>query len=233
MWGFPNKVPESLPFVGGTSGLSDANTTHTFTLDGLTGGVSSSPQAGDLVVACLAIPAASSITCTSTGYTTAVSGVSYSTNTIGLAVFYKRLTAPENSISFSLGSSRAASFAAQVWRGTNASPLDGTASTLFLSGGPDILDAKKEVPAITTSVPKTVVIAVAAACGSGARVLFPPIAPAGFSRLFTGFNSVGQTVVMSSAPFSEVGSFDPGPYSGFNSAGGGVPWASASIAIRP
>ena len=232
LWGLTNKAPESLPFVGLSSGLSAANTTHTFTLDGLTGGVSSSPQAGDLVVACLAIPAASSITCTSAGYTTAVSGASSSSTTVGLAVFYKRLTEPENSISFSLGSSKAASFAAQVWRGTNASPVDGAASTLFASGGPDIVDLRREVPALTTSVSNTVVIAFGAAAGSGTRVLSNPIAPVGFSRLATGFNSVGATLAMSSAPFSGVGAYDPGPYGGFIYSGG-VPWAAVSIALRP
>jgi hypothetical protein len=133
--GFGRRVAAPPQYVGGNSGAwagaTSGNTTVSLTA--LTGGIASSAQAGDLVIAVYATGSSAdrtlSITDGSTAYTLIGSelynnGLFVDAN---LRVAYKLLTAADASVTFGpTGNTSDAGVAAvYVWRGVNAStPLD-------------------------------------------------------------------------------------------------------------
>lgn len=141
-----NQTPQDaatsgISYVGGTTstGTTSAGTTApNISLTGLTGGLSSSPAADDLVVVAVAVASFDSnlnIAMTTAGYTENQdlyinNAGNYSTN---LAVYYKKMgSTPDTSFDLSIPANTNGTYAVavQVFRGVNTStPLDTTTTT--------------------------------------------------------------------------------------------------------
>jgi len=210
-----------LVFVGGAGLNVAASSTPTFSLTGLTGGIASSPSAGDIVIACVGINNSTdrNIQCTTSGYTEIFDLFN---NPAQFAAYYKILTSAETSISFSTGVVVVPRCCIHVWRYPNATQLDVAAVTNSTT-----LSAPN-APSITTVTNNAVVIAMGRhEAGSGGSAL---TVPTGMGNFFENSSTVSGTCI-ASILVSFAGSYDPPAFGG----GGGTSTVNlgASIAIRP
>jgi hypothetical protein len=219
-----------LEFVGGAHNLAGETQTPTFSLTALSGGVDSSPMAGDLVVACVAFKDATNrdIQCTTSGYSEAADLYANSTNDCQLGVYRKVLTAADTSVSFDLGDEQAdVYFVAHVWRNTyQTNPIGATAAiTNFTSGIPD-------APGVITTFDNAVVIAIGACAGSITQPLTALTSPSGMSNLLTTGNSNEARLGIASILLSTAGSYNP-PAFGGGSASSANSFCAVTLALRP
>lgn len=223
------KTVGDLTFVG--SALDDQQDiqTPTYSLTSLSGGVASAPQAGDIVIACVAFNNSidRNIQCSTSGYTEVADLYASSGNDCHLGVYYKVLTTAETSVAFNLGVAENAFFVAHVWRNQNSTPLDvtSTTATSINSGVPN-------APAITTATDKAVVIAIGACAGSSTSTLSSLTVPSGM----TNFRTAGQTsfarIGIASSVVATSGSFDPPSFGGGNSSSVNS-FCAVTMALRP
>lgn len=218
-----------LKFVGGVALQGAATQTPSFSLTSLTGGIGASPSIGDIVIACVAFNNGTDrdIQCTTSGYSEIADLYSNSSNDGQLAVYYKVLTASDTSVAFDLGVSTASVFAAHVWRGISATPLDATTTTAINTGRPNS-------PSITTVTNNAVVIAVGASGGAtGGASLATPTVPTGMENFFQ--KTIGAPVAgiaIASVLVTPAGAYDPAGFGGFSgTASNGA--CAATIALRP
>jgi hypothetical protein len=215
--------PAGLQFVGGAGLSSTATQTPSFSLTSLTGGLASSPAAGDIVVVSVAMNDGTdrNIQCTTTGYTEVADLFQQLTSgqnsPIQLAAYYKVLSTAETSVAFNLGVSISSTFVCQVWRRINATPLDATTTTAVLGG---VGAGTPDAPSITTVTNNAVVIAVGAGSVTGIS------APSGMTDFFSSGAHAISSVLRPTA-----GAYDPPAF-------GGTPpsnstWCAATLALRP
>lgn len=225
----------AIQFVGGNTATKAGATSgnSTVSLTALTGGISSSAAAGDLVIAVFVTGSAADRTLSITDGTTAytlinselyANGTTYDTN---LRVAYKRLTAADANVTFgpTLNAQDAGAMAVYVFRGVSSTtPLDVAA-----------------VPATGTGTGRPNPASITPAT-SGAFIVLAGGASAGTGATFTAsYLTAFRTVSSSDTNDAMVGighlAWTSGPYDGAQWTGGTTnaadSWAAMSIALRP
>jgi len=217
-------------FVGGGAVASSTSTsTPTFDLTDLSGGISSAPSAGDIVIVCISFKSTTDrdIQCTTSGYTEIADLYANSVDDSQLGVYYKVLSTEETSVSFSIGLNAVSHFAVHVWREQNSTPLDTASVTAVnqFSGRPD-------APSITTVTPGAVVIAVGAAAGASTRQLSNLTVPTGMTNFFQSTASDVASVGIASALVPTAGGYNPATFGGGNTNSSSSSCA-VTLALRP
>lgn len=222
----------NLTFVGGSSN-SASTSSPSFSLTSLSGGIGTSPQSGDFVVACIAFQDITdrNISVTTSDYTEQADLYTNSgSGQIQLGVFTKKLTSADTSVEFSLGVTVTSMFCVHVWRYTNETPLD--ASTTTSTSG---ATAPPDAPSITTATSNAVVIAIGSKgeqTNGGSGVITEPTAPSGMENLFSIFN-IDVGIAIASAFVPTPSTYDPSPFGGFGGTLTTGSSASATLALRP
>lgn len=226
----------AIAFVGAAGGGASA-AGGTLPLTSLSGGLSSSAAIGDVVVVAVSVVNSSDLTIslTNSGYTKV--GELYANDTwdTNFAVFVKKLTTAETSVTSSFGSSSPFSMAVSVWRGVADVILDvsSTSATGINNGEPN-------APSITTVTNDSVVLALGGAAGSrtGSAMLDPLAAPSGMGNFISGYYvtaaGTGTTSAVGIAALARpsAGSYDP-PVFGGGRGNVDNSWAAYTIALRP
>lgn len=222
-------TPAALPlqFVGGAVLTASSTSTPSFSLTSLTGGVSSSPSAGDIVVVAVSFfdNTDRDITCTTTGYTELADLYANGSADTQMAVYYKVLTTAETSVAFNTVSTPVTTVCAiHVWRNPNTiTPLDVTSTTATST-----TSAASNAPSITTATDNAVVIAFGSAVSAGGE--FTTLtAPSGMANFFQDSSATAGAAV-ASAIVSTAGAYDPAAF------GGGAPsgtFCAVTVALRP
>lgn len=213
---------EPLTLVGiAKFGSTTASQTPTLSLTSLTGGIASSPSAGDLVIAavCFTNGTNRNITCTTSGYTEIADLYANDTNDSQLAVYRKVLTSAETSVSFDLGVTVVHCMAAQVWRGGGA-PINVTSvttATVVNTGQPN-------PPENTSVAPNSAYVVFGSGAGSvgiGQSLFSAPAGLDNFQTAITGVVAVigtGATLRPDANDTYDVGAFGGGSTDLDNSA---------------
>ncbi len=214
-----------LVFVGGAAFVNASSSTPSCSLTGLTGGLSSSPASGDLVVACIALKDSDrNIQCTTSGYTEVADLFSTGSNESALAVYYKALSSAETSVAFNLGATKVSVFAVHVWRNVNATQPDAATTTATMLGRPN-------APSITTSTDGAVVLAVGAQ-GDGGSGMDALTVPSGMEKFFGALSTNQAGIGIASITRASAGAYDPPTFGGGTSSTNNASCA-ATLAIRP
>lgn len=224
-----------LQFVGaiknGWGGATSGN--NTLSLTALTGGIASSAQAGDFVIAVYATGSTGDRTLTITDGTTnytLIGSELYSNAAFfdtNLRVAYKRLTGADASVTFGPTTNALDGGAAivYVWRGVSSTtPLDvaATTSTGINTGRPD-------PPAITpVSAGSKIIVIGAAASGTG--VAFTASYLSSFQRQ-GGIDSNDIEVGIGYVDWTS-GAYNPAQFTG-GTTEAGHSWAALTLALRP
>ncbi len=216
----------ALTFVGGRATSSTATQTPSYGLTGLTGGLASSPSAGDIVIACVQIVSGADrdLQCTTSGYTEVADLFSDGTDEVQLAVYYKVLSAADTTVAFDLGGSISSRFCTHVWRGINTTPLDATTTTAINSSS----TAQPDPPSITTVTNNAVVIAVGA-CTS-VNTLSNAVAPSGMGNLYQN-RGTNDAIMIASIARPTAGAYNPAQFTGLSTGDG--EYCAATLALRP
>ena len=227
----------ALQYVGGTTGSGTA-ATYNVNLNGtLTGGLASSPAAGDIVIVVTgwASAADGNPGVTTAGYTEVYDGYANDTRDANLSVSYKIMPGtPDTSVTVS-GFNNAANggaTAVHVWRGIDqATPLDVAAPSAPL-GVSAINAARPDSPAITPATSGAVIIAVG--LGTGAAAPTAMTAPTGFVNGLsaTGAGSTMGAVANIASQDWAGGAVDPAAWTGGTTSTSDC-WVAGTLALRP
>jgi len=161
------KAKSGIQYVGGyVVGFFGTTSEVTITLTSLTGGLASSPAAGDIVIVYFGTGSTADQNLVVSGYTEVVELYANSTYDTNLVVAYKFMgVTPDTSFTLTggtLNTSDAGAVAVQVWRNVNAvTPLDVTQTTATIP-----LSVLANPPAITPITGGAVIVA----GGAGAHV---------------------------------------------------------------
>lgn len=205
----------SLEYVG-TLGRSGAGT---ISLTALTGGISSSVAAGDVVFVLAGgdINATTNIdmsgVVTTSGYTLVTELYSNSTLDANFALFYKVMSgSPDANVTLT---STAANSRVYVWRGTDGTtPLDVTTTTATGTG------PNPNSPSVTPITTGAVVLSLGTTTTYTTQT-----APSGYGNVAN-----NSTVVAASKAWTS-GAEDPAAWTG--GSGGAYAWCACSVALRP
>lgn len=224
-----------LQFVGAATGTftSSTSTGGTLSLTSLTGGIGSSAQAGDLVIAGYCVGGAGDVGLTITdgtnnytliGSELYANGSVYDTN---LRVAYKRLTGADASVTFgpSGATTYAVTVAASVWRGVHATtPLDVSATTATGT------NTSRPNPAAITPITAGAKIVV---FGGGAAATTSAWSAAYLSGLVqTQRANISDSAIATGYVDWTSGAYDPAQF-GLGSNNAADSWAAVTIALRP
>jgi hypothetical protein len=231
-----NTLP--LQFVGGAAASSATSTaTPSFSLTSLSGGVSSSPQVGDVVIACIAFNNGSNrnITCTTAGYTRIIIQSSDPDdgnigNISQMAIFYKYLSTAETTVAFNIGTAIASRFCVHVWR--NADPYRPVCIARSSFSGQFSGSGIPNAPSITPPQSGNVVIAIGANTGSTFNNLANLTVPSGMTNFFQVTASTDSGIGIASILRSTAGAYDPPAFGGGN-ADTSLQSTQASLCIWP
>jgi len=231
-------------YVGGASSY-EAATTYTepgqisVSLTSLTGGLASSPSAGDLVVivigSCGTQVADYDVIMTTSGYTERVELFASDTVKTNFGVFTKFMgaTPDTTAVGASGFNSQFRVMLAQVWRGVNATtPMDVTLTSTTGTDG-----ATVDAPSITPATPKSVVLAIGSAADvlTASNALSALTVPSGMTN-FVGQDCFYNAFRVESAGIASVewtgGAYNPAAFGG-GSTYTGASWAAATLALRP
>lgn len=217
----------AIQYVGGVtaSGAGSTTTGLTLSLTALTGGIASSPSEGDIIVVGVSSGSITSrtLTISTSGYSAITAGL-YSNSSIdtNLYTFYKVMgSTPDTSLVTgpSGSGSEALACVVHVWRGVTSinSVTPTTATNGSGTGGIN-------PPAITPTRTGSVVIAIGAACSftQPGAVTSPDLS----NFLEKSGNDSYDTVLGIGSYEWSSGSFDPGAWSGTNSA-----WAAVTAVL--
>lgn len=227
---------KGLVYVGGASGASaDPFATIDISLTGLTGGIASSPSAGDIIIVVNAISAsadqASGVT--TAGYTELVDIAGNDTYDANLSVSYKLSDGSETTVSVLTANENVSDYGAvgivHVWRGVNqTTPIDVTTTTATAGNG-----GQPNVPSITPVTAGAVILGCGAGSGTNASIAF---------LTATGLNHVvseRQTALISAcvgiiAAYTDwtSGAYDMAQFGG-GSTSLSTSWAAAAVVLRP
>lgn len=224
-------------YVGGVSGVG--TDVYNISLAGtLTGGIGTSPQAGDIVVVGVAvgsasIPAAQSVSGDVSGaYTTAHTELQVaSTWDVNYVTAYKVMGAVADSsiaVQRYQSSSYGGATVVQVWRGVN--PTSPLATAAVTSSG--VGSSRGDAPVITPSTPGAVILAFSAGTQTSSGSAFT--APAGMvNAVSVSGNGITSDVGVVVASVNWLGgAYNPAAVTGGTTSASSA-WASATIALRP
>ena len=220
-------------FVGGTSGDFGGSSTFSIPINSLSGGLSSAPQSGDVVIVAVAagFDTASTNSMSVSGYTSVASIVSDPSTASGddllFTVAYKRLTASDTSISVDGARADATTYAVHVWRNINATPIDVSSTTVF-----DVLGIATP-PSITPVTTGAVILSI---MGLGSDTANATFSNSSMSNLVTAGDpsllNQESSVAIASAIWSGSGSYTP---TGWSTSDGDATLSGAAVtmALRP
>ena len=231
----------ALQYVGGTSNAG-TGASYTVSLNGtLTGGLSSSPAAGDIVVVFSGFGNTASVAPTCTGNNSgaydSASNALYSNDTwdTNFRAFYKvQGSTPDTSLTIGRvnNTTYGGATTVHVWRGVNTTtPLDVTTTTTSASNQSS---AALNPPAITPVTSGAIVIA-------GGAGTMPAAGTAGYTAIGTMSNTVTQygngstadtSVIMASFAWTS-GPYDPVTATGGTQNNTSSSWAGVTLALRP
>lgn len=222
----------ALVYVGSNIGSRAGSTSQgiTLSLTSLTGGISSSAKAGDIVIAATASGSSANraLSITSSGYTTFSHIYVNGTVDTNLLVGYKVLTTAETSVACgpSLNTADALTFAAHVWRGVDkVTPLDVTQqSDTFVNF------TRPTPPPITPVTTGAQIILV----GAGANATTSNYSASGVSNFITtaSADTYDSVIGMGSVAWTS-GTYTPAQWTGGAADGGSYTSAAYTIALRP
>lgn len=224
-----------LRYVGGNTAIKvGANSGNsTVSLTALTGGISTSAAAGDLVIAAFAtgstvdrtllIQDPSAVAYNLIASELYANGTSYDTN---LRVAYKKLTAADASVTFgpTLSTADAGAMAVHVWRGIHTNIFDTTATTATgtATGRPN--------PAAITPVTTGAIVVVV---GAGAALTGATYTASELSNFRTVTSPDTQDAMLGVGSFAWTsGTYDPAAWTG-GTANAADSWAAVTIALKP
>jgi len=209
---------ENLTFVGAVLQETSSNST-TLSLTGLSGGIGTSPQAGDIVIGVRGFKSATdqTIDCTTLGYVEIAELYANSNNDAQLGVYYTVLSSAETDVTFTNATAGTGFVGAYVWRGVNQStPLDVTPTTI--TGN----TSRPNCPSITTVTNNCIIVAIGIGVGSlGTNtlnsVLTVPSGMTNFTAIQTGVGT-DNDIIGGFASFLQTtaGAYDPATFGGGN-----------------
>lgn len=217
-----------LQFVGGRTYAEDEPLTVPLT--SLTGGIATSPSAGDIVIVAVGFKNSTDrdIKADLAGYTEVADLFAGGVNNAHMAVFYKVLSSAETSVDIDLDGHDEGWAVVHVWRGVNqTTPLDAITSTN--TGIPGVPNC----PAITTITDGAVVIAI----GGAVYGLSPSngvalTTPTGMTNFYTiaelGIFGIGIASILRET----AGFYDP-PAFGGGSTNTNNSYCAVTLALRP
>lgn len=219
-------------YVGGTTGTyNGANSTLTVSLTSLTGGISSSPSEGDLVVVGWGGTSTVNFTKSISGWTNVFDLYADDTRDANLFAAYKIMTAtPDTSIVVPGGFGTASSMGVcvQVWRnvhGTDTTAGTATSTTAIDTGRPD-------APAITTTAADALIIVIGAGTDDTAvTALTAPTGSSNFLSASLAGSTYGINVGMASVVLSSVQTYNPATFGG-GSTTTSDSYCAATLAFR-
>ena len=230
-------------YVGGASSYETGSYAEpgqiSISLTGLTGGLASSPSAGDLVVivigSCGTQVADYDVKMTTSGYTEQVELFASDTVKTNFGVFTKFMgsTPDTTAVGASGFNGQYRVMLVQVWRGVNATtPMDVTLTSTTGTNG-----ATVDAPSITPATPKSVVLAIGSAADvlTASNALSALTVPSGMTN-FVGQDCFYTAYRVESAGIASVewtgGAYNPAAFGG-GSTYAGASWAAATLALRP
>lgn len=227
-----------LQFVGGFGASVTAAASISVSLTSLSGGLASSPSAGDIVLACVSFVNSTDINigCTTSGYTELADLYVNGTRDTNFAVFYKVLSTAETSVAFDgTGTTQSnVSVIVHVWRGVNqTNPLDATSTT-----STNTSSCIPDGASITTVTDKAVVVCFGASSGGGTQPTIPNLTvPSGGSNFVEAYDSSGDnenTQAVFSRVITPAGAYNP-PAFGITGASDNTNFTAAALtlALRP
>lgn len=221
-----------LTFVGSVLQATSSNST-TLSLTSLTGGIDTSPKAGDIVIGVRGFKSGTdqAIDCTTSGYTELAELYANSGDDAQMGVYYKVLSSAETDVTFTNATATTGFVGAYVWRGINQSnPLDATPTTAATSTA--IINS----PSITTVTNNSVVVSIGTCVGSLVNPLTALTAPSGmtnFTTIRTGAGTNNDICGgLASYLQTTAGSYDPPAFGGGNSSTNAT-FCAITIALRP
>lgn len=230
-------------YVGGASSYETGSYAEpgqiSISLTSLTGGLASSPSAGDLVVivigSCGSQTSDYDVKMLTSGYTERVELFASDTVKTNFGVFTKFMEATPDTTAVGASGFNAQFrvMLVQVWRGVNATtPMDVALTSATGTNG-----ATVDAPSLTPTTPKSVVLAI----GSAADVLdysndlSSLTVPSGMTN-FVGQDCFYASYRVESAGIASVewtgGAYNPAAFGG-GSTYTGASWAAATLALRP
>lgn len=218
-----------LVYVGGNIGVYDGNANFSVSLTTLTGGVASSPSAGDIVVVAYAEVATTNtdMSVVTSGYTELADLYSSDSSDANLGIYAKLMgSSPDTAVIVTGGNETLYSAAVQVWRNTNVT--SGIVAPVATATGTNT--GRPNPPAVTPTVPGSVVLVVGAGTiDSGTSALLT--APSGITLFQTISHEylalgIGAYVGWTSGAY-DCGVFGGGGNNTYDS------WCAASIILKP
>lgn len=224
----------SLQYVGGNTATKAGATSgnSTISLTALTGGISSSAAAGDIVIAVFATGSTADRTLSITDGTTAYTLIATelyangTTNDTNLRVAYKRLTAADASVTFGPtgNNADAGAMAVHVWRGADSiNPLDVAATTATGTG-----TGRPNPAAITPTTTGTVII-IAGGASAATGAVFTASYLSNF-RTVTSADTQDAMVGIGSIAWTS-GTYDGAQWTG-GTTNAADSWAAVTIALK-
>jgi len=230
-------------YVGGASSYETGSYAEpgqiSISLTSLTGGLASSPSAGDLVVivigSCGPQTSDYDVKMTTSGYTEQVELFASDTVKTNFGVFTKFMgaTPDTTAVGASGFNSQFRVMLVQVWRGVNqTTPMDVTLTSTTGTDG-----ATVDAPSITPTTPKSVVLAIGSAADvlTASNALSALTVPSGMTN-FVGRDCFYASFRVEAAGIASVewtgGAYNPAAFGG-GSTYNGASWAAATLALRP
>lgn len=223
----------ALQYVGGKSVTGNSGTL-TLTLNaGLTGGIGSAVQAGDLVIVSYSAVSTANLSITlGDGTWDSPTGLwANDTRDANLRVASKIMGGtPDTQVqgSGNTTATNGATMTCQVWRG--ADPI--TPQDVAMQTATAINSAVPNPPSVTPVTAGAVIVAIG--CGSGAATNPAVTAPTGYSNLVQATVDPGNSITsaMASKAWSGSGAEDPGAFGGITTSTSDG-WCAATFVIRP
>lgn len=226
--------PSGIRYVGGkTFDLAGSTSTDTVSLTDLTGGISSQPQAGDVVIVAFAFgDTTDRNVAVTTGYTEVADLYDNDAEDINLGVFLKVMVgSPDGDVTIgsSSGTGNRKAGAIQVFRGVDpVTPQDATATTA--TGTSSLL---ANPPSITPATVGAYVVAVGAAAHvQGDADLYSSSDTTNFLTI-AGDNTIDSIVGMGYIGPWASGAVNPAEFTYGGSSFISNSWAAVSLALRP
>jgi hypothetical protein len=227
---------EGIQYVGGyTIGILGQTSDYTFSLTSLSGGVASSPSAGDLVFVCFVTASISDRNLIVAGYTEIneqYSNDDYDTN---IVIAYKIMTAtPDTSITLTGGTSSTVdggAVAVQVWRNVNpVSPFVSLGGTDYLYAG-TVNSVNANPPSVSSTYLNSQRVIIA--CGGGAQAAIGTYTSSDLDGFLQsrGADSNGAAIGMG-YKLNQTSTFDPAAFVNSNSLTTGSA-AAYSLVLQP
>lgn len=200
-------LKKGITFVGGyTQGYAGITSNITVTLTSLTGGLSSSPSIGDIVVVYYAIGRNTDLVMpTITGYTKIADLFAADTESTNLGVYYKILSAADTSFTIVGGTTNlanAGAVAVHVWK--NVGSISATTNATGINGG------RPTPPAVTPIVTGSIILA-----GGGSGTTAAANFTSNLSNFFTSNGQDGIDATIGLGSFTWVsGTYTPSQFGG-------------------